>query len=72
MTAHDLADAAIKRAAIASSRRVIAVADSRKLSRTALAHVAMASALDVVITDRDAPSNEVEALEAAGVVVHLV
>jgi DeoR/GlpR family transcriptional regulator of sugar metabolism len=72
LTAHDLADAVIKRAAIASARRVIAVADGRKLSRTALAHVAAASTLDAVITDRDAPASEVAELEAAGVVVHLV
>ena len=55
VTAYDLADAAIKRAAIASARRVIAVADAAKLSRTALAFVAAASSLDILVTDTDAP-----------------
>ena len=72
LTAYDLADAAVKRAAIASSRRVIAVTESAKLSRTALAHVAPASALHAVITDEDAPAEETEALTAAGVTVRKV
>ncbi|GGL08353.1 DeoR family transcriptional regulator [Sphaerisporangium melleum] len=72
LTAYDLADAAVKRAAIASARRVIAVADAAKLSRTALAHVAPAAALHAVITDRDAPDEETRALAAAGVTVRKV
>ncbi|MCW2943783.1 MAG: Transcriptional regulator of rhamnose utilization, DeoR family [Actinoallomurus sp.] len=72
LTAHDLADAAIKRAAIASARRVIAVAEAVKLSRTALAHVAPASALDAVVTEEAAPDEETQALAAAGVTVRKV
>jgi DeoR/GlpR family transcriptional regulator of sugar metabolism len=72
LTAYDLADAAIKRAAIASARRVIAVAEAVKLSRTALAFVAPASALDAVITDEHAPEEEVRALAAAGPAVRKV
>ncbi len=72
LTAYDLADAAIKRAAMASARRVIAVADAAKLSRTALAFVAAATALDVVVTDTAAPDEAVDALTAAGVVVRRV
>ncbi|MFF2998180.1 DeoR/GlpR family DNA-binding transcription regulator [Streptomyces sp. NPDC057950] len=72
LTAYDLADAAIKRAAIASARRVIAVTESAKLSRTALAFVTPASALHAVVTDRSAPDDETEALTAAGVVVRRV
>jgi DeoR/GlpR family transcriptional regulator of sugar metabolism len=71
MTGYDLADAAVKRAAMRSSRRVIAVTEAAKFTRTALAVVAPASELDVVVTDVDAPADEVAALEAAGVVVHL-
>ncbi|WP_442816683.1 DeoR/GlpR family DNA-binding transcription regulator [Streptomyces sp. NBC_01304] len=69
LTAYDLADAAVKRAAIASSRRVIAVAEAAKLSRTALAHVIPATALHAVVTDDKAPTDATEALSAAGVTV---
>lgn len=72
MTAHDLADSAIKRAAIASARRVIAAADAAKFSRTALAFVAPISALHAVVTDQAAPDSEVDALRAAGVTVRKV
>ncbi|MEV0523343.1 DeoR/GlpR family DNA-binding transcription regulator [Streptomyces sp. NPDC050439] len=69
LTAYDLDDAAVKRAAIASARRVIAVADAPKLSRTALAFVAPAAALHAVVTDEDADQDETDALAAAGVTV---
>lgn len=69
LTAYDLADAAVKRAAIASSRRVIAVADAGKLSRAALAVVGPASALHTVVTDRSAPAEETAALSDLGVTV---
>ncbi|MFF4954296.1 DeoR/GlpR family DNA-binding transcription regulator [Streptomyces chattanoogensis] len=69
LTAYDLEDAAVKRAAIASARRVIAVAEAAKLSRTALAFVAQASALHALVTDEAAPGEETEALAAAGVTV---
>ncbi|MET9606740.1 DeoR/GlpR family DNA-binding transcription regulator [Streptomyces sp. NPDC006512] len=72
LTAYDLADAAVKRAAIASSRRVIAVAEGAKLSRTALAHVLPAAALHAVVTDEAAPADAVDALAAAGVTVRKV
>ncbi|MFE4546324.1 DeoR/GlpR family DNA-binding transcription regulator [Streptomyces sp. NPDC056785] len=72
LTAYDLDDAAVKRAAIASARRVIAVAEGSKLSRTALAHVAPASALHAVVTDQDAPEDQVNALAVKGVTVRQV
>ncbi|MBY8878831.1 DeoR/GlpR family DNA-binding transcription regulator [Actinacidiphila acidipaludis] len=72
LTAYDLAEAAVKRAAIASARRVIAVADAAKFSRTALAHVVPAGALHTVVTDERAPREEVDALTAAGVTVRTV
>ncbi|MEV4971022.1 DeoR/GlpR family DNA-binding transcription regulator [Streptomyces scopuliridis] len=72
LTAYDLADAAVKRAAIASARRVIAVAEAAKFSRTALAFVAPVSALDAVVTDEGAPEEETGAMAAAGVVVQTV
>jgi DeoR/GlpR family transcriptional regulator of sugar metabolism len=70
LTAYDLDDAAVKHAAIASSRRVIAVTEGTKLSRTALAFVAPASSLHAVITDTDAPEDQIARLTALGVAVH--
>ncbi|GAA2616739.1 DeoR/GlpR family DNA-binding transcription regulator [Dactylosporangium fulvum] len=72
LTAYDLADAAIKRAIIASAHRVIAVADPAKFSRTALAFVAPVSALDMVVTTDDASDEDTTALAAAGAIVHKV
>ncbi|WP_377270533.1 DeoR/GlpR family DNA-binding transcription regulator [Peterkaempfera sp. SMS 1(5)a] len=72
LTAYDLADAAIKRAAIASARRVVVVADAAKFSRTALASVAPASAIGTVVTEESAPAEETDALAAAGVTVRKV
>lgn len=72
LTAYDLADATIKRAAITSARRVIAVAEAAKLSRTALAFVAPAAALHAVVTERSAPQDEIDGLTAAGVTVRKV
>jgi DeoR/GlpR family transcriptional regulator of sugar metabolism len=72
LTAYDLSDAAIKRAAIASAHRIIAVADAAKFARTGLAFVAAASALDAVVTDDAAPVDETDALAAAGVTVRRV
>lgn len=65
MTAFDLEDASVKRAAIASARRVIAAVDASKLTRTALAFVAPVSSLDAVVTDADGDAG----LTAAGVTV---
>jgi DeoR/GlpR family transcriptional regulator of sugar metabolism len=70
LTAYDLADAAIKRAIIASAHRVIAVADPAKLSRTTLAFVAPISALSMVVTTDDATEEDTQALVGAGTIVH--
>ncbi|GIJ45241.1 DeoR family transcriptional regulator [Virgisporangium aliadipatigenens] len=72
LTAYDLADAAVKRAAMAAAHRVIAVADAGKFARTALAFVAPAAELDVVVTDSGAPVGQTDALRAEGVTVRAV
>jgi len=72
LTAYDLDDAAVKHAAIGSARRVIAVTEGAKLSRTALAFVAPASSLHTVITDTDAPEDQVSRLSTAGVTIQQV
>ncbi|WP_405975573.1 DeoR/GlpR family DNA-binding transcription regulator [Streptomyces sp. NBC_00988] len=72
LTAYDLDDAAVKSAAIASARRVIAVTEGAKLSRTALAFVTPTSSLHAVITDGDAPKEQIDRLTAAGVALQQV
>lgn len=72
LTAYDLDDAAVKKAAIASSRRVVVAADGSKLGHTAHAHVGPATLLHTLVTDVTAPADEVAALEAAGTVVRSV
>jgi len=70
LTAYDLDDAAVKQAAIASARRVIAVTEGTKLSRTALAFVAPASSLHAVITDTNAPDSQIAHLTTLGIAIH--
>ncbi|MEV7013204.1 DeoR/GlpR family DNA-binding transcription regulator [Streptosporangium sp. NPDC051022] len=72
ITSHDLADVAVKQAAIASARRVIAAADSGKFARTAFGAVCPVDRLDMVVTDTAIPQAEHDALTAAGVVVRTV
>jgi len=72
LTAYDLADAAIKRAMIASAHRVIAVAEPAKFTRTALAHVAPVSALSMVITTDEASEDDTNSLTSAGTIVRRV
>jgi DeoR family fructose operon transcriptional repressor len=69
LTAYDLDDADVKRAAIATASRVIAVTEGAKLLRTALAFVAPVSTLHAVVTDASAPDDELQAISAAGVAV---
>ena len=69
LTAFDLDDAAVKKAAVASSRRIIAATDGSKLGRTAHAHVGPASLVHTLVTDTTAPADEVAALEGTGTVV---
>ena len=67
VTAFDMQDAAVKRAALHASARVVAMVDGSKFVRTAMAVVCEASAIDVVVTDSSAPAEAVARLEAAGV-----
>jgi DeoR/GlpR family transcriptional regulator of sugar metabolism len=72
LTAHDLDEVPVKRAAIASARRVVAVCDGAKFGRSGLGLVCPATALDMVITDRSAPVPAVSRLRDAGVDVRTV
>ncbi len=69
LTAYDLDDAVVKKAIIASTRRIIAAADGSKLGRTAHAYVGAAALVHTLVTDATAPADEVAALEQAGTVV---
>jgi DeoR/GlpR family transcriptional regulator of sugar metabolism len=68
--AHDLGDAAVKQALIASGGRSLLAVDGAKFGRAALAVVCPLAELDVVVTDDTAPEPAVAALRAAGVEVH--
>ena len=72
ITAHDLNDAAVKQAMIGSARRTVLVAEGAKFARTAMAVVCATSAVDVLVTDDDAPEDEVAVLRSAGTEVFRV
>ena len=69
LTAYDLDDAAVKKAIIASSRRIIAAADGSKLGRTAHAYVGPSTLVQTLVTDTTAPPDEIAALEETGTIV---
>lgn len=69
VTAYDVQDAAVKRAAVDVARRVILIADSSKFARSAMAVVCAASRLDIVVTDTGVAPETVTQLEELGVEV---
>lgn len=69
VTAFDLAESQVKRAALGASARVIAAVDASKLGRRAFARVCALDALHVLVTDSAAPEDELETLRKAGVEV---
>ncbi|MGW3042231.1 DeoR/GlpR family DNA-binding transcription regulator [Kitasatospora sp. NPDC001159] len=72
LTAYDLDDATVKKAAMAAARRTVVAADAGKLGRTAFAHVGPAALLHTLVTDTTAPADELAALETAGTTVKTV
>ncbi|GAA2823495.1 DeoR/GlpR family DNA-binding transcription regulator [Crossiella cryophila] len=72
VTAFDLAESQVKRAAVRASARVVAAVDASKLGRRAFARVCELGALDVLVTDTAAPADELDQLRKAGVEVHCV
>jgi DeoR/GlpR family transcriptional regulator of sugar metabolism len=72
VTTHLLSEAAVKRAAAKTSRRVIAVADGSKLGQVAFGHVCNLADLDIVVTDAAADDRIVGELTLAGVDVRRV
>jgi DeoR/GlpR family transcriptional regulator of sugar metabolism len=69
VTEFSLEDARVKRAALASVRRCIVVADSSKLGKVTFAQVCPLASVDVVVTDSDAAREEIEALQSEHVEV---
>ena len=72
VSSHDLLEGAVKKAGVTASARVIAAVDSSKFGRTAFGRVCPIDSIDVLVTDVDAPVDEVAALRDAGVEVRLV
>jgi len=67
VTTHVPADARVKRAAVSSCGRTIAVADWSKFGVVAFGHVCSMSAVDLLVTD--APPSATARLEALGLTV---
>ncbi len=72
LTTPDLAEAAVKRAAMAAARRVVLLADSSKASQEHFACFGSFTDVDLLITDTGLPPAHRAAAEAAGTEVVLV
>ncbi|MET1071433.1 MAG: DeoR/GlpR family DNA-binding transcription regulator [Umezawaea sp.] len=72
VSSHDLQEGAVKKAAVTASARVIAAVDGSKFGRTAFGRVCGIESIDVLVTDEDAPADEIAAVRDAGVEVRLV
>lgn len=67
VTEYSLDDAAVKRAGIAQSRKLIVAADASKLGAIAFAVVAPVGQVDILVTSADPDHPQIKALEEAGV-----
>ncbi|MFE4695618.1 DeoR/GlpR family DNA-binding transcription regulator [Streptomyces sp. NPDC001935] len=72
LTAYDLDEAAVKKAGVASSRRVVLATDGSKFGRTAYAYVGPSTLIHTLVTDTTAPAEELAALESGGTLVKTV
>lgn len=69
VTAHDLEDAAAKRAMIGAGRRIVLITEGAKFTRSAMSVTCSFSEFNVVVTDETAPSEALDELRAAGIEV---
>ncbi|WP_372408200.1 DeoR/GlpR family DNA-binding transcription regulator [Streptomyces luteireticuli] len=69
LTTPDLAEAAVKRAAVASARRVVLLADSAKYGKQHFARFGDLSDVDLLVTDAGLDDDAVRAVERAGTAV---
>jgi DeoR/GlpR family transcriptional regulator of sugar metabolism len=67
VTAHDIGDAAVKKAMRASAARTVLVADSSKFGRAAMAVVCRVDEVDVLVTDRSVPKNVAREVRDQGI-----
>ncbi|NGO81031.1 DeoR/GlpR transcriptional regulator [Streptomyces sp. YC504] len=72
LTTPDLAEAAVKRAAIAAARRVVLLADSAKCGEEHFARFGDLAEVDLLITDNGLSDADASAVEKAGVEVRRV
>ena len=70
LTEWNVEDAAVKRAALASSSRCIVAADSSKFGQTAFARIAALDAADLIVTDPNLDAEHRNVI-AAGTVLHI-
>jgi len=68
----NFAEAEVKRAMIDAAREVVVVADGSKIGVVEAARVCSAGEVDLVVTDTDAPAEEISRLEGGGTSVHVV
>ncbi len=69
LSEYNLEDALVKRTMLEHAEQVIVVADSSKLGRTCLAHIAPLTAIDTLITDWNIPTETCDDLRARGIEV---
>jgi DeoR/GlpR family transcriptional regulator of sugar metabolism len=69
LTTYNQLEAAVNRLLIERARHVVVVADHTKIGRVTLALIAPSRAMHTLITDAAAPTEELEAMRAAGVEV---
>jgi DeoR family transcriptional regulator, aga operon transcriptional repressor len=69
LTTHDEIEAQTNRKMVERAARVVVVCDSSKVGRSALSSICTLREIDELITDVEAPAEELEALRAAGVEV---
>lgn len=72
LTTHDDIEARTNHTMIERAQRVIAVVDSSKVGHVTLSKMGDLSEIDVLITDADAPADEIARIRAAGVEVHIL
>lgn len=72
LTTHDAIEARTNQRMIERAQRVVVVADSSKLGQVNLAKIADLRDVQLLITDSDAPPDQVQALRAGGLEVQLV
>lgn len=69
LTEFNLDDARVKRAALASARRCVVMADASKLGKVAFARICPLERVDVIVTESGISADMVAPLSAAGVEV---